>query len=191
MPPRAAPPSLMPLCCFLCSVSVLCPQLNGSGQVKVPSHYLPTQMLAPPPPPGMPRLAVSPDTKSATTTSEGGTTSPTSPSKHPAAPAHPPAPQPPPGCVPRVCQVSGRATKGARRPVLPTPWGGVGLQVGPLDRQEPRGPPWEAGGAGEGGGAVSPGWASPCLGFPSGAAGTVRCWARGGAHIAGSPPAAG
>ncbi|XP_068276865.1 nuclear factor 1 C-type isoform X2 [Nyctibius grandis] len=53
--------------------------LNGSGQVKVPSHYLPTQMLAPPPPPGMPRLAVSPDTKSTTTTTEGGTTSPTSP----------------------------------------------------------------------------------------------------------------
>ncbi|NXG40179.1 NFIC factor, partial [Dromaius novaehollandiae] len=83
----------LPLCrwCFLMALlcvflSVLCPQLNGSGQVKVPSHYLPTQMLAPPPPPGMPRLAVSPDTKSATTTSEGGTTSPTSPSKHPAAP---------------------------------------------------------------------------------------------------------
>ncbi|NXJ04925.1 NFIC factor, partial [Odontophorus gujanensis] len=89
VPPRAAPPSLMPLCCFLCSVSVLCPQLNGSGQVKVPSHYLPTQMLAPPPPPGMPRLAVSPDTKSATTTSEGGTTSPTSPTY--SAPGTPPA----------------------------------------------------------------------------------------------------
>ncbi|XP_031460565.1 nuclear factor 1 C-type isoform X4 [Phasianus colchicus] len=63
--------------------------LNGSGQVKVPSHYLPTQMLAPPPPPGMPRLAVSPDTKSATTTSEGGTTSPTSPTY--SAPGTPPA----------------------------------------------------------------------------------------------------
>ncbi|XP_017594477.1 PREDICTED: nuclear factor 1 C-type [Corvus brachyrhynchos] len=66
-----------------------CPQLNGSGQVKVPSHYLPTQMLAPPPPPGMPRLAVSPDTKSTTTTSEGGTTSPTSPTY--SAPGTPPA----------------------------------------------------------------------------------------------------
>ncbi|KAH0625867.1 hypothetical protein JD844_034218 [Phrynosoma platyrhinos] len=54
--------------------------LNGGGQVKVPGHYLPTQMLAPPPP-GMPRLAISPDTKSTTTTSEGGTTSPTSPSE--------------------------------------------------------------------------------------------------------------
>uniref|UniRef100_A0A8C4XSP3 Nuclear factor 1 n=2 Tax=Telluraves TaxID=3073808 RepID=A0A8C4XSP3_FALTI len=63
--------------------------LNGSGQVKVPSHYLPTQMLAPPPPPGMPRLAVSPDTKSTTTTTEGGTTSPTSPTY--SAPGTPPA----------------------------------------------------------------------------------------------------
>ncbi|KFW81259.1 Nuclear factor 1 C-type, partial [Manacus vitellinus] len=58
-------------------------------QVKVPSHYPPTQMLAPPPPPGMPRLAVSPDTKSTTTTSEGGTTSPTSPTY--SAPGTPPA----------------------------------------------------------------------------------------------------
>jgi len=83
--------------------------------VKVPSHYLPTQMLAPPPPPGMPRLAVSPDTKPTTTTTEGGTTSPTSPSKHPAAPTRLPGPggpllwQPPPGVPPsRRC------------------WGGVG-----------------------------------------------------------------
>uniref|UniRef100_A0A8D0HEM8 Nuclear factor 1 n=1 Tax=Sphenodon punctatus TaxID=8508 RepID=A0A8D0HEM8_SPHPU len=63
--------------------------LNGSGQVKVPSHYLSTQMLAPPPPPGMPRLAISPDTKSTTTTSEGGSTSPTSPTY--SAPGTPPA----------------------------------------------------------------------------------------------------
>ncbi|XP_073180427.1 nuclear factor 1 C-type isoform X1 [Lepidochelys kempii] len=63
--------------------------LNGSGQVKVPSHYISTQMLAPPPPPGIPRLALSPDTKSTTTTSEGGTTSPTSPTY--SAPGTPPA----------------------------------------------------------------------------------------------------
>lgn len=73
--------------------------------MKVPSHYLPTQMLAPPPPPGMPRLAVSPDTKSTTTTSEGGTTSPTSPSKHPRRPPCSPArlapsSRSPPGCPP-------------------------------------------------------------------------------------------
>uniref|UniRef100_H9GC83 Uncharacterized protein n=1 Tax=Anolis carolinensis TaxID=28377 RepID=H9GC83_ANOCA len=58
--------------------------LNGGGQVKVPGHYLSTQMLAPPP-----RLAISPDAKSATTTSEGGTTSPTSPTY--SAPGTPPA----------------------------------------------------------------------------------------------------
>ncbi|NXI53182.1 NFIC factor, partial [Chloroceryle aenea] len=78
------PPHLNPQDPLKDLVSLACDpsnqQLNGSGQVKVPSHYLPTQMLAPPPPPGMPRLAVSPDTKSTTTTTEGGTTSPTSPS---------------------------------------------------------------------------------------------------------------
>nr|XP_034975161.1 nuclear factor 1 C-type isoform X7 [Zootoca vivipara] len=62
--------------------------LNGGGQVKVPGHYLSTQMLAPPPP-GMPRLAISPDTKPIATTSEGGTTSPTSPTY--SAPGTPPA----------------------------------------------------------------------------------------------------
>ncbi|XP_075060854.1 nuclear factor 1 C-type isoform X4 [Mixophyes fleayi] len=51
--------------------------LNGNGQVKVSSHYIPTQMLAPPPP-VMSRLSLSSDTKS-TTTSDGGTSSPTSP----------------------------------------------------------------------------------------------------------------
>uniref|UniRef100_A0A8C5LNC5 Nuclear factor 1 n=1 Tax=Leptobrachium leishanense TaxID=445787 RepID=A0A8C5LNC5_9ANUR len=51
--------------------------LNGSGQVKVSSHYISTQMLAPPPP-GMPRLSLPSDTKS-TTASDGGTSSPTSP----------------------------------------------------------------------------------------------------------------
>ncbi|XP_044527315.1 nuclear factor 1 C-type [Gracilinanus agilis] len=73
--------------------------LNGSGQVKMPSHYLSTQMLAPPPPPGMPRLAISPDTKSTTTTSEGGTTSPTSPTY--SAPSTPPANRPFVGLGPR------------------------------------------------------------------------------------------
>ncbi|XP_078234975.1 nuclear factor 1 C-type isoform X2 [Pogona vitticeps] len=63
-------------------------RLNGGGQVKVPGHYLSTQMLAPPPP-GMPRLAISPDTKSTTTASEGGSTSPTSPTY--SAPGTPPA----------------------------------------------------------------------------------------------------
>ncbi|XP_018429405.1 PREDICTED: nuclear factor 1 C-type-like [Nanorana parkeri] len=61
--------------------------LNGSGQVKVSSHYISTQMLAPPPP-GMPRLALPSDTKS-TTASDGGTSSPTSPTY--SAPSTPPA----------------------------------------------------------------------------------------------------
>ncbi|XP_010870148.2 nuclear factor 1 C-type isoform X5 [Esox lucius] len=68
--------------------------LNGSGQVKVPSHYISSQMLAPPPPPGMPRLTLPSDSKSSTTTSDGGTNSPTSPSKWAAAysaPGTPPA----------------------------------------------------------------------------------------------------
>ncbi|XP_036746784.1 nuclear factor 1 C-type isoform X9 [Manis pentadactyla] len=47
--------------------------LNGSGQLKMSSHCLSAQMLAPPPP-GLPRLALPPATKS-----EGGSTSPTSP----------------------------------------------------------------------------------------------------------------
>ncbi|KPP65984.1 hypothetical protein Z043_115559 [Scleropages formosus] len=55
--------------------------LNGSGQVKLPSHYISSQMLAPPPPPNMPRLTLPPDSKSSTTTAEGEASSPTSPSK--------------------------------------------------------------------------------------------------------------
>ncbi|XP_008584002.1 PREDICTED: nuclear factor 1 C-type [Galeopterus variegatus] len=51
--------------------------LNGSGQLRMFNHCLSTQMLAPPPP-GLPRLAIPPATKP-TTTSEGGATSPTSP----------------------------------------------------------------------------------------------------------------
>ncbi|XP_053559082.1 nuclear factor 1 C-type isoform X4 [Bombina bombina] len=61
--------------------------LNGSGQVKASSHYISAQMLAPPPP-GMPRLTLPSDTKS-TTSSDGGTTSPTSPTY--SAPSTPPA----------------------------------------------------------------------------------------------------
>ncbi|XP_035271486.1 nuclear factor 1 C-type isoform X1 [Anguilla anguilla] len=62
--------------------------LNGSGQVKVPSHYISSQMLAPPPPPGMPRLSLPTDSKSSATTSEGGANSPTSPTY--SAPGTPP-----------------------------------------------------------------------------------------------------
>ncbi|XP_064136322.1 nuclear factor 1 C-type isoform X2 [Loxodonta africana] len=51
--------------------------LNGSGQLKMSSHCISAQMLAPLPP-GLPRLALPPATKP-TTTSEGGATSPASP----------------------------------------------------------------------------------------------------------------
>uniref|UniRef100_A0A3B3SVI8 Nuclear factor 1 n=1 Tax=Paramormyrops kingsleyae TaxID=1676925 RepID=A0A3B3SVI8_9TELE len=64
--------------------------LNGSGQVKVPSHYaISSQMLAPPPPPppSMPRLTLPADSKSSTTT-EGEASSPTSPTY--SAPGTPP-----------------------------------------------------------------------------------------------------
>ncbi|XP_069784754.1 nuclear factor 1 C-type isoform X3 [Narcine bancroftii] len=69
-------------------------KLNGSGQVvsKVPSHYISTSMLAPPPPPSMARsvtLAMPPDTKTTTATTEGGATSPTSPTY--STPGTPPA----------------------------------------------------------------------------------------------------
>lgn len=59
-------------------LSLCSPQLNGSGQLKLSSHCLPAQMLAPPPP-GLPRLALPPAAKP---TSEGGCASPTSPCKH-------------------------------------------------------------------------------------------------------------
>uniref|UniRef100_A0A8C0HXF7 Nuclear factor 1 n=1 Tax=Balaenoptera musculus TaxID=9771 RepID=A0A8C0HXF7_BALMU len=72
--------------------------LNGSGQLKMSSHCLSAQMLAPPPP-GLPRLALPPATKP---TSEGGSSSPTSPCKHP-----------------------GRRPRGA--PPLPGPASGVGV----------------------------------------------------------------
>ncbi|KAK1342900.1 hypothetical protein QTO34_015668 [Cnephaeus nilssonii] len=57
-------------------LSLCSPQLSGSGQLKMSSHCLSAQMLAPPPP-GLPRLAPPPATKPA---SEGGSTSPASPS---------------------------------------------------------------------------------------------------------------
>lgn len=63
--------------------------LNGSGQVKVTSHYISSQMLAPPPPPTMPRLSLPPDSKASTTSSDRGGNSPTSPTY--SAPGTPPA----------------------------------------------------------------------------------------------------
>uniref|UniRef100_A0A672LUA2 Nuclear factor 1 n=1 Tax=Sinocyclocheilus grahami TaxID=75366 RepID=A0A672LUA2_SINGR len=53
--------------------------LNGSGQVKVSSHYISSQMLAPPLPPGLPRLTLPPESKSSTTSADAAASSPTSP----------------------------------------------------------------------------------------------------------------
>lgn len=85
-------------------LSLCSPQLNGSGQLKMSSHCLSAQMLAPPPP-GLPRLALPPATKP---TSEGGSTSPTSPCKHSGSGAR------------------GRAGVPEGPPPLPSPTAGVG-----------------------------------------------------------------
>uniref|UniRef100_A0A3B4BLE1 Nuclear factor 1 n=1 Tax=Periophthalmus magnuspinnatus TaxID=409849 RepID=A0A3B4BLE1_9GOBI len=66
-------------------VSLACePALNGSGQLKVPSHYISSQMLvapAPTPSLGPPPSSAHPESKATPrSTSEGGANSPTSPS---------------------------------------------------------------------------------------------------------------
>ncbi|XP_070688067.1 nuclear factor 1 C-type isoform X3 [Pempheris klunzingeri] len=71
--------------------------LNGSNQVKVPSHYITSQMLAPPgpapslasPPSSLPRSTLSGESKATTTSSDGGANSPTSPTY--STPGTPPA----------------------------------------------------------------------------------------------------
>lgn len=71
--------------------------LNGSNQAKVPSHYISSQMLAPPgpalslcaPSPSLPRTTLPPESKPSTTSSDGATDSPTSPTY--SAPGTPPA----------------------------------------------------------------------------------------------------
>ncbi|XP_047656211.1 nuclear factor 1 C-type isoform X5 [Tachysurus vachellii] len=63
--------------------------LNGSGQVKVPPHYISSQMLAPPPPPALPRLTLPPDSKPSSTSPDAAASSPTSPTY--SAPGTPPA----------------------------------------------------------------------------------------------------
>lgn len=91
-------------CHHLNHLSLCSPQLNGSGQLKMSSHCLSAQMLAPPPP-GLPRLALPPATKP---THEGGSTSPTSPCKHSGSGA------------------CGRAGVPKGPPPLPSPTAGVG-----------------------------------------------------------------
>uniref|UniRef100_A0A3P9KCL3 Nuclear factor 1 n=1 Tax=Oryzias latipes TaxID=8090 RepID=A0A3P9KCL3_ORYLA len=72
-------------------------QLNGSTQVKVPAHYISSQMLAPPgPAPSLSgpvsallRPTLPAESKASTTSSDGGASSPTSPTY--SAPGTPPA----------------------------------------------------------------------------------------------------
>uniref|UniRef100_A0AAX7VQM3 Nuclear factor 1 n=1 Tax=Astatotilapia calliptera TaxID=8154 RepID=A0AAX7VQM3_ASTCA len=72
-------------------------QLNGSNQVKVPSHYISSQMLAPPgpapslasPPSSLSRPTLPTESKATTTSSDAGANSPTSPTY--SAPGTPPA----------------------------------------------------------------------------------------------------
>ncbi|XP_051803267.1 nuclear factor 1 C-type isoform X7 [Acanthochromis polyacanthus] len=62
-------------------------ELNGSNQVKVPSHYISSQMLAPPgpapslaiPPSSLPRPTLPTESKATTSSSDRATNSPTSP----------------------------------------------------------------------------------------------------------------
>nr|XP_043899575.1 nuclear factor 1 C-type isoform X3 [Solea senegalensis] len=62
-------------------------KLNGSSQIKVPSHYISSQMLAPPGPTSslapnpasLPRSTLPSESKATTTSSDGGANSPTSP----------------------------------------------------------------------------------------------------------------
>lgn len=127
------------------------------------SHCISAQMLAPPPP-GLPRLALPPATKP---TSEGGSSSPTSPCKHP-----------------------GRRPRGA--PPLPGPASGVGVSgparwvpaslVGPqMEAWGPRGQvhtgPRQPEGMARGKSGVRPHWPSglgpPCP--PSGPLNPLPC----------------
>uniref|UniRef100_A0A7N5ZY97 Nuclear factor 1 n=1 Tax=Anabas testudineus TaxID=64144 RepID=A0A7N5ZY97_ANATE len=72
-------------------------RLNGSNQVKVPSHYISSQMLAPPgtapslapPTSSLSRPSHPAESKASTTSSDGGANSPTSPTY--SAPGTPPA----------------------------------------------------------------------------------------------------
>lgn len=142
-------------CRHLNHLSLCSPQLNGSGQLKMSSHCLSAQMLAPPPP-GLPRLALPPATKP---TSEGGSTSPTSPCKHSGSGA------------------CGRAGVPKGPPPLPSPTAGVGgsgpawwvlaSSMGPQIEATGSGPHGTRAALGDGRGksAVCPDWPSG-LGFP-------------------------
>uniref|UniRef100_A0A3P9Q838 Nuclear factor 1 n=1 Tax=Poecilia reticulata TaxID=8081 RepID=A0A3P9Q838_POERE len=84
-PPHLAQDPLKDLVSLACDPANQSPSsLNGSTQVKVPSHYISSQMLAPPgPASSLPRPAVPTESKASTSASDGGGNSPTSPSKFP------------------------------------------------------------------------------------------------------------
>ncbi|XP_061744116.1 nuclear factor 1 C-type isoform X1 [Nerophis ophidion] len=79
-------PGKVPQLFLVCVLDPL--QLNGSNQMKVSSHYISSHMLAPPPSP-LPRTTMCADSKTPSTSSEGGPNSPTSPTY--SAPGTPPS----------------------------------------------------------------------------------------------------
>ncbi|XP_034091013.1 nuclear factor 1 C-type isoform X2 [Gymnodraco acuticeps] len=97
-PPHLTQDPLKDLVSLACNPANQTPSsLNGSNQVKVPSHYITSQMLAPtgpapslaPPPSSLPRPTLPAESKATTTSSDGGANSPTSPTY--SAPGTPPA----------------------------------------------------------------------------------------------------
>ncbi|XP_053177734.1 nuclear factor 1 C-type isoform X4 [Scomber japonicus] len=97
-PPHLAQDPLKDLVSLACDPANQTPSsLNGSNQVKVPSHYITSQMLVPPgpapslapPPSSLPRPTLSAESKATPTSSDGGANSPTSPTY--SAPGTPPA----------------------------------------------------------------------------------------------------
>lgn len=92
-PPHLAQDPLKDLVSLACDPANQTPSsLNGSNQVKVPSHYISSQMLAPPgpapslapPPSPLPRSTLPAESKATTTSSDGAANSPSSPTFCPA-----------------------------------------------------------------------------------------------------------
>ncbi|XP_035502638.1 nuclear factor 1 C-type isoform X3 [Scophthalmus maximus] len=80
-PPHLAQDPLKDLVSLACDpANQTSSSLNGSSQIKVPSHYISSQMLAPPGPGGpLTRPTLAAESKATTTSSDGGAHSPTSP----------------------------------------------------------------------------------------------------------------
>ncbi|KAM8873773.1 nuclear factor 1 C-type isoform 6-T7 [Spinachia spinachia] len=97
-PPHLAQDTLKDLVSLACDPANQAPSsLNGGNQGKVPSHYISSQMLAPPgnapslapPPSSLPRPTLPAESKATSTSSDGGANSSTSPTY--SAPGTPPA----------------------------------------------------------------------------------------------------